>query len=164
VNGPVIDEVTTIRPRPDAASASRQACTANTVPLKLVASTVSRSSGLMSSSRAEGKIPAFAHRMSMPPYRDTAVAAISLHCSRSLMSAVTADTSPPAAPSSSTAWERADSSRPAISTLAPAAANTSAMPRPIPLLPPVITTDRPAIEVNIRAPPVAATAPAAAER
>jgi hypothetical protein len=32
VIGPVMDEVTTIRPRPDAASAGRQACTAKIVP------------------------------------------------------------------------------------------------------------------------------------
>ena len=87
MNGPVIDEVITIRPRPDSVSAGRQACTANTVPLKFVASTVSRSSGVMSSSRADGKMPALAHSTSMPPCRSTAVRAIRSHCSRSLMSA-----------------------------------------------------------------------------
>jgi hypothetical protein len=43
------------------------------------------------------------------------------------------------------------SSRAASSTRAPAPANAAAMPRPMPLLPPVTTTDAPVSGVNTRA-------------
>src|ERR1035437_137219 len=54
----------------------------------------------------------------------------------------------------SPARERADASRPAllrptIRTLAPALAKIEAIPLPMPLLPPVTMTERPAIDVNM---------------
>jgi hypothetical protein len=99
----VIDEVTTMRPRPDASSAGRQAWTAKIVPLRLVPRTSSRSSPVMSTSFAEGKIPALAQSTSMPPWRSTAAAAITSHWSRLDTSATSDDTSPPRVVSSSTA-------------------------------------------------------------
>ena len=43
-------------------------------------------------------------------------------------------------------------SRPVISTFAPLRANTLAIPLPIPRVPPVTTTARPAIDVNMATP------------
>ena len=60
---------------------------------------------------------------------------------------------PPAPVIASTAVAPVAASRPVSSTMAPSAAKTRAMPLPIPLLPPVTTTDLPAIDVNIFVPP-----------
>ena len=53
---------------------------------------------------------------------------------------------------SSTAVRAASASRPVISTFAPFLANTLAIPLPIPRVPPVTTTARPAIDVNMACP------------
>jgi hypothetical protein len=80
------------------------------------------------------------------PGRVAAVAAICWQSARLLTSACVDVTSPasPAAASLATA-----ASRPVISTRAPLRANTLAIPLPIPRVPPVTTTDRPAIDVNM---------------
>ena len=50
------------------------------------------------------------------------------------------------------ATRAASASRPVISTFAPFLANTLAIPLPMPRVPPVTTTARPAIDVNMAAP------------
>src|SRR5690348_14354171 len=85
----------------------------------------------------------------MPPCRSSATRPISSHCAFSLTSAQIAETSPSRPRSPSTVASSAALSRPVISTRAPLRAKTAAMPRPMPLLPPVTTTDRPATDVNI---------------
>jgi hypothetical protein len=114
----------------------------------------------MSASLASGKIPALAHSTSMPPSRSWAMAAIRRQSSRLDTSAITNETSPgfSARASSSAAASRAVSeSRPVIRTRAPLRANTLAIPLPMPRVPPVTTTARPAIDVNMSvSPPVCA--------
>src|SRR5215472_8591358 len=146
-----MDEVRMTRPRPEAASGPRQACTERIVPLRLVPSTASMSSSVISASGDAGKIPAFAHSTSMPPNRSVAVAAIRSQSSRRLTSARTCETSAPPADSSVTAALAASSSRPTMSTRPPASAKTLAMPLPMPRVAPVTTTARPAIDVNMLA-------------
>ncbi len=75
------------RPCPEAVSAGRQACTERMQPRRLVPSTVSRSSSVMSASGLSGKIPALAHSTSMPPSRSAAPCAIAVQPSRVLTSA-----------------------------------------------------------------------------
>ncbi len=75
------------RPCPDAASAGRHACTDRMLPRRLVPSTVSMSSSVISASRASGKMPALAHSTSMPPSRSTATSAIRAQSARTLTSA-----------------------------------------------------------------------------
>src|SRR6516164_7703063 len=69
-----MDEVRMTRPRPEAASAGRHACIERMVPRRLVPSTPSISSSVISASGAAGKIPALAQRTSMPPNRSAAAA------------------------------------------------------------------------------------------
>src|ERR1700676_2953222 len=91
----------------------------------------------------------------MPPSRSWAIAAIRRQSSTSATSASTNETSagrPPVAAwrlSSSAAARALAESRPVISTRAPLRANTLAIPLPIPRVPPVTTTARPAIDVNM---------------
>ena len=139
------------RPCPEAASAGRHACTDRMVPFRLVPSTSSMFSSVISASVAEGKIPALAHSTSMPPSRSAAVAAIRWQSSRRLTSPRTYEASPPPADSSATVALAASSSRPVMSTRAPAPANTAAMPLPMPRVAPVTTTARPAMDVNMLA-------------
>ena len=139
------------RPCPEAASAGRHACTDRMVPFRLVPSTSSMFSSVISASFAEGKIPALAHSTSMPPSRSAAVSAIRAQSSRRLTSPRTYDATPPAADSSATVPLAASSSRPVMSTRAPAPANTLAMPLPMPRVAPVTTTARPAMDVNMLA-------------
>src|SRR5260370_11775736 len=139
------------RPRPDAASGPRQACTDKIVPLRLVPSTSSMSLSVISASGAAGKMPALAQSTSIPRSRSVAVAAIRWQSSRRLTSASTWDASAPVADSSSTVALAASASRPTMSTRAPAPANTCAMPLPMPRVAPVTTTDRPAMDVNMLA-------------
>ena len=77
-----MDEVRMTRPRPDRASAGRQAWTENTVPFRLVPSTWSSTSSVMSARRLGGKTPALAHNTSMPPSRSWDMAAIRRQSSR----------------------------------------------------------------------------------
>ena len=152
VIGPVIDEVRMTRPRPERCSAGRQAWTENTVPFRLTPSTWSRVSSVMSASRLSGKTPALAHSTSTPPSRSMALAAIRRQSSRLDTSAWMNETSPGSAArasSSSAAARAASESRPVIRTRAPLRANTLAMPLPMPRVPPVTTTARPAIDVNM---------------
>src|SRR5690242_16743158 len=138
-----------------------QACTVNIVPLTLVAKIASQSSSLMSTSFVSGKTPALAQSTSMPPKASSASAAIRLQSSTFATSAITVATSQASCSraSSSAAAASVASSRAAISTLHPARAKTRAMPLPIPLLPPVTTTERPCSDVNIRPPPVSTPVP-----
>ncbi len=103
----------------------------------------------MSASVASGKIPALAHSTSIPPSACMAAAAIRSQSSRRLTSASTYPAWAPAADSAPAAASAASSSRPAMSTRAPAPANTAAMPFPMPRVPPVTTTALPAMDVNI---------------
>src|SRR5215471_4367699 len=119
------------------------------VPFRLVPSTPSMSSSVISASVAEGKIPALAHSTSMPPSRPAAVAAIRAQSSLRLTSPRTYDASLPPADSSATVLFAASSSRPVMSTRAPAPANTRAMPLPMPRVAPVTTTARHAMDVNM---------------
>src|SRR5215467_6045380 len=146
-----MDEVRMTRPCPEAASAGRHACTERMVPRRLVPSTPSISSSVISASGAAGKIPALAQSTSMPPNRSAAAAAICWQSSRRLTSASTWDTSAPVADSSATVALAASASRPTTSTRAPAPANTRAMPLPMPRVAPVTTTARPAMDVNMLA-------------
>jgi hypothetical protein len=99
-----------------------------------------------------------AQSTSTPPSRSWAIAATRRQSSRLDTSASTYETSPgsPAAAAaacrSSAAARAASASRPVISTFAPFRANTLAIPLPIPRVPPVTTTARPAIDVNMAAP------------
>ncbi len=102
----------------------------------------------MSASRRSGKMPALAHSTSMPPSRPAAVSAIRWQSARRLTSASTQETSAPSAVSSATAEVAASSSRPTMRTRVPLAANTRAMPLPMPRVAPVTMTDLPAIDVN----------------
>ena len=146
------------RPRPERAKAGRHAWTENTVPFRLVPSTWSSISSVMSASVLSGKIPALAHSTSMPPNRSVAIAAIRRQSSRLATSACTNETSPASPPeaaralSSSAAARATSESRPVIRTRAPLRANTLAIPLPMPRLPPVTTTARPAIDVNMAGP------------
>ena len=128
------------------------------MPFRLTPSTWSRSSSVRSSILASGNIPALAQSTSTPPSRSWAIAAIRRQSSRLATSASTNETSPgvPAAAawacSSSAAARAVSESRPVISTFAPLRANTLAIPLPIPRVPPVTTTARPAIDVNMAGP------------
>jgi len=72
----VIDEVSTIRPRPLRASAGVQACTLRKAPARLVDITSFHCARVISIMGAAGKTPAFAQRISTPPCRSSAAAAI----------------------------------------------------------------------------------------
>src|SRR5579863_9025089 len=148
-----MDEVRMTRPCPDAASAGRHACTDRMVPFRLVPSTSSMFSSVIAASGAAGKIPALAQSTSMPPSRSAAVAAIRWQSARRLTSPRMYDASPPPAASSATVRLAASSSRPVMSSRAPAPANTSAMPLPMPRVAPVTTTAHPAMDVNMLALP-----------
>ena len=94
----------------------------------------------------------------MPPSRSWAIAATRRQSSRLATSASTNETSPGSraatawACRSSAAARAASASRPVISTFAPLRANTLAIPLPMPRVPPVTTTARPAIDVNMACP------------
>ena len=78
----------------------------------------------------------------MPPNSLTTAAASARHESGSETSTGTPRTFPePRVSRSATAASRSAAERAAIATLAPAVANTAAIPRPMPLLPPVTRTD-----------------------
>src|SRR5499433_78701 len=139
------------RPCPEAASGARHACTERMVPRRLVPSTSSMSFSVISASGVAGKIPALAQSTSMPPNRSAAAATIRWQSSRRPTSASTWETSAPPADSSATVPLAASASRPTMSTLAPAPANTRAMPLPMPRVAPVTTTARPAMDVNMLA-------------
>ena len=124
-----------------------QAFTARNVPLRLVASTSSHSSGDMSSIFACGKMPALAQSTSIPPFRSAAVFAIASRSASLVTSAAKAEASPPSSVAHVCAGWRC---RPTTSSLAPFLAKTPAMPLPMPLLPPVTTTDLPATDVSMR--------------
>jgi hypothetical protein len=143
VIGPVIDDVTTTRPWPLRSRAGRHALTENIVPLTLVPKIVSMSSSVMSASLVSGKIPALAHSTSMPPKRSTVAAAMRSQSSARATSAATKVAPRSAAAASPRSW-----SRPTTTTLAPAFANTPAMPLPMPLVPPVTMTVRSVRGVN----------------
>ena len=108
--------------------------------------TWSQSSVVMSASLAIGKMPALAQRMSRPPWRSTAAAAMAA------MSAglVTSAAKPEAPwPSSAAVASASAPVRATTSTFAPWRANTRAMPLPMPLEAPVTMTERPAMEVSM---------------
>ena len=85
----------------------------------------------------------------MPPCRSIAAAAIACMSFHEATSPSRNAAEPPAPVIAATAASPVAASRPVISTLAPLAAKSRAMPLPIPLLPPVTTTDFPAIDVNM---------------
>src|SRR5215813_2593504 len=147
--GPVMDDVMTMRPFFFCFIAGRQALIARNMPLRLVASTSSQVSGSISASWAAGKMPALAHSTSMPPCCFTAASAMRCMSAHFVTSADTAAACPPAAFSSSAHFCAASRWRATTSTRALLLANTRAMPLPMPLLEPVTTTDRPAIDVNM---------------
>ena len=120
--------------------------------------TVGAAAAVLAQLAASGKIPALAQSTSTPPSRSWAIAATRRESSRLDTSASTYETSPgsptaaAAACRSSAAVRAASASRPVISTFAPFRAKTLAIPLPIPRVPPVTTTARPAIDVNMAAP------------
>jgi hypothetical protein len=81
-------------------------------------------------------MPALAHSTSTPPSRSAAVSAIRWQSARALTSASTYETSAPPAVISATAEVAASLSRPTMRTRAPLAANTRAMPLPMPRVAP----------------------------
>ena len=83
----------------------------------------------------------------MPPCRSIAAAAIACMSGHETTSPAMNAAVPPAPVIASTAAAPVTASRPVSSTLAPSAAKMRAMPLPIPLLPPVTTTDLPARSV-----------------
>src|SRR6185437_13947098 len=109
----------------------------------------SMSASVMSSSLQSGKTPAFAQRTSMPPWRETASAAIRSQSAARPTSPWTNDTWPPPLASSAAAASPTPGSRPVTTTFAPAPAKTRAIPLPIPRVPPVTITVRPSTGVNI---------------
>ena len=88
-------------------------------------------------------LPALLTRMSMPPSSLSTLLSAGSNPARLVTSSLTAtDRTPIALNSESTRWFFS-SLRPNTATAAPASANPSAMPRPIPPLPPVTTATRP---------------------
>ena len=136
-----MDDVRRTRPAFDRLSSGRHALTVRKVPFRFIELTVSHSSSLISSSRADGNTPALLHRTSIPPWRSTAASTIALTSPGSLTSARKKEADPPPSTISRAACSPASGWRPTRSTLAPSPAKTFAIPRPIPLLPPVTITD-----------------------
>jgi hypothetical protein len=144
-----MEDVTTTRPWPLASSAGMHACTMNMVPLTLQSKTASTSCSVISASDLSGKAPALAQSTSMPPNRSTAVSAMRRQSATLDTSAATVSMRPsPSFARSDAAVASPASSRAASSTFAPERTNTRAIPLPMPLLPPVTTTDRPVSGVN----------------
>jgi len=83
----------------------------------------------------------------MPPFSRAALFAIFSNSARFVTSAMAALASPPI---SFAAAFASSPCRATIVTFAPFLAKTRAMPLPMPLLPPVTTTDFPAIDVSMR--------------
>ena len=145
----MIELVRITRPWPERSSSGRQALTLSMQPLTLVAKMPSMSASVMSSSRRSGNTPALAQRTSMPPWRETASAAIRSQSAATPTSPWTNDTGLPPPVSSDAAASPATASRPVTTTFAPARAKTRAIPLPIPRVPPVTITVRPSTGVNI---------------
>src|SRR5215813_3734633 len=143
--------------------AGRQAFTARKVPLRFVPRTSSHFSAVMSASFAAGKMPALAHSTSMPPCCFAAASAMRCMSSHLVTSAASAAAWPPPALISSAVFCAALPSRATTSTRAPLLAKTRAMPLPMPLLEPVTTTDRPAIDVNMVLLPIGLASPELAQ-
>ncbi len=87
--------------------------------------------------------------MSMPPCRSVAVATTRWQSCGLVTSAATPLTVPVSPVRSATVPSMSDWFRPVMTTLTPARASVSAMPRPMPLLPPVTMAERPCSEVNM---------------
>jgi hypothetical protein len=119
-------------------------------PLTLMAKISSMSCSVISASLRSGKTPAFAHSTSMPPCRSAASAATRSQSAEIATSPCANETSPPWPDSSRAAASPISAWRPVTTTLAPARAKTPAMPLPIPFVPPVTSTVRPAIGVNMQ--------------
>ena len=149
MTGPVIDDVITTRPWSDFLRCGRQALIARKVPLRLVAMTWSQSSGESSSILVCGKIPALAHRMSMPPCAVAAASAMTCMSPNFVTSAAWPFAVPPARRSSAAQASASSRWRDTMSTFPPFLEKTFAIPFPMPLLDPVTTTDRPAIDVSM---------------
>lgn len=77
VRGPVMDDVSTMRPAVFFFKWGRVALMLKSIPLRLVANTSSQALSLISSSFTGGKMPAFVQRMSTPPNAAATVAAAS---------------------------------------------------------------------------------------
>src|SRR5262249_25738868 len=129
--------------------AGKQALTDKNVPRRFVVSTLSNSAPLITSSLAVGKIPAFANKMSSPPYGPTAAAAIAFVSASSLTSALKALALPFASVISLATLSLSVLLRATTRTEQPTDPKRRAIPRPIPLLAPVTTAVRPASELNI---------------
>src|SRR5262245_14672736 len=134
-----MDDVTTMRPYCWAFIRMKAAFTAKNVPFRLTAWTWSQSASVMTSMRVDGKMPALLTRMSSRPKRSTAFWVSASASDHRETSARQKSASPPARRISSTTALPARGSRPTISTLAPSAAKTWAIPLPMPRLEPVIT-------------------------
>ena len=121
----------------------RTACTRWKAPLRFVSTSACQSSTVMRSMARPGTLnPALFTRMSMVCV--SSVRATSGLWSRSVASASTALTVPgKSAASAAVSW-RFCARRPVTTTLAPSAANASAMPRPMPEPPPVTIAPLPA--------------------
>src|SRR5215831_2467416 len=98
-------------------------------------------------------MPALQHSTSSRPWRSRAAATSRSADAGFARSVSRYEAWPPPALISATAASAASRSRATTMTRAPAAAKTRAMPRPIPRLPPVTTTERPLIGVNMATSP-----------
>ena len=116
--------------------------------VKFVSSTQRNSSGFRSSGRLRILLPALFTNMSILPNLSSVADAISAPEVGSVMSFSIGKTSTPSFSNIETAWAFFSELRPTSAILAPAFANPSAMPRPIPPLPPVTIATRPS-KLNI---------------
>ena len=107
-------------------------------PLRLMATMYCQSSNEVSSIGPLWLTPALLTRMSSRPKRVTVCSNRLITSSSFVTSDWTAITVPPPASSSVFAFSRTSARRPEITTVQPSAMNASAIPRPMPVPPPVM--------------------------
>src|SRR6266511_573032 len=118
-------------------------CSPWTTPHTLTSKTQRQSSSVWSRSRLNVDTPALLHNTSTRPNRSSVVAASPSTAAAPETSTVTAAASPPVAWMPDATTSASAPSRSATTTAEPAAANSSARARPMPLAAPVTTATRP---------------------
>ncbi len=113
-------------------------------PVRLVRTTASQPFSEMSRSGAGNWPPALFTRPSMRPCAASTASTVAQTCSSSRMSQAWVVAAPPAAAISAHTVSSFSGLRPMSATFAPRAASSWAVQRPMPLPPPVTTTDWPA--------------------
>src|SRR5258705_1785411 len=141
-----------ILPRPRSRMMGATVLVRMKAPTRLMRSTWAKSAALMSRSGERRRIAAELTRTSTPPCSARA-APTNRDTSASLpTSPLTADAVPPALRMASTASARGSGRRPKTTTLAPSAANSSAVARPMPVPPPATSATLPSSLAMVVAP------------